>query len=74
MNADTESLILEHLRAIRSSQDDHSASLRELTDRAGRLERLTADLHTDFASISVRMDRLTSRVERIEQRLELEPA
>jgi hypothetical protein len=36
-----------------------------------RLERLTADLHVDFAAQSIRMDHINDRLTRIETRLGL---
>jgi hypothetical protein len=44
---------------------------REVVQRLGRLERLTADLHTDWTSQSVRMDNLGERLARIETRIGL---
>ena len=45
--------------------------LGEVIERLGRLERLTADLHGDFAGQSVRIDSLDTRLERVERRLDL---
>ena len=61
---DTENLILEHLRAIRATQDRHSEDLREIKQRLGMLE-------SQYASLSNRLDRMDERVGRIEQRLGL---
>ncbi len=74
MNAETEHLVLEHLKAIRSTLDDHGRQFVELTNRMGRVEREIANLHTDFASLSVRLDGQNPCLERIEKRLELAPA
>lgn len=60
----TDSLILEHLRAIRETQDRHTEDLREIKQRLGFLEN-------QYASISTRLDRMDDRVGRIEKRLEL---
>jgi archaellum component FlaC len=60
----TENIILEHLRAIRATQDRHSEDLREIKGRLGILEQ-------QYASISTRLDRLDERVNRIEKRLDL---
>ena len=64
-------LILSMLRAIRGEQAAQREKLDEIIVRLGRLEREVAGLHTDFASLSVRLDNLDRRVGRIEQRLEL---
>jgi hypothetical protein len=61
---DTENIVLEHLRAIRATQDRHTEDLREIKGRLGILEQ-------QYASVSVRLDRLDERVGRIEQRLNL---
>ncbi len=45
--------------------------LDELTGRAGRMERMMADLHVQMAEHSIRMDRIGSDVERIKRRLDL---
>jgi predicted nucleic acid-binding Zn-ribbon protein len=59
-----DSLILEHLRAIRATQDRQSEDLREIKERLGILE-------SQYASLSNRLDRLDERVSRIEKRLDL---
>jgi predicted nucleic acid-binding Zn-ribbon protein len=56
--------ILEHLRAIRATQDRHSEDLREIKGRLGILE-------SQYASLSNRLDRMDERVARIEKRLDL---
>jgi len=77
--ADTpENIVLEHLRTIRSELAAVRDDLREL--RARQVETHTAvlalrrdqvnDAETG-ATLAVRVDRLTDRMERIEQRLEM---
>ncbi|HVL20571.1 MAG TPA: hypothetical protein VM422_06250 [Amaricoccus sp.] len=61
---DTDNIILEHLRAIRATQDRHSEDLREIKTRLGFLE-------AQYASLSNRLDRMDERVGRIERRLDL---
>lgn len=56
---DTENRILEHLRAIRATQDRHSDELREIKQRLGMLE-------SQYASLSNRLDRMDERVGLIE--------
>jgi len=61
---DTENLIIEHLRAIRATQDRHSEDLREIKQRLGMPD-------SRYASLSNRLDRMDERVGRIETRLGL---
>lgn len=60
----TENLVLEHLRAIRSSVERLTDDMQEVKQRLGILEH-------QYASISTRLDRLDDRVLRIEKRLDL---
>jgi archaellum component FlaC len=64
MSPSTESLVLEHLRAIRATQDKHSEDLREIKGRLGIIE-------IQYANLSNRLDRMDERVSRIEMRLGL---
>ena len=57
-------IVLEHLRAIRSTQDKHSEDLREIKSRIGILE-------AQYASVSNRID---DRLARVEKRLDLTDA
>ena len=59
-----ENIVLEHLRAIRTTQDRHSDDLREIKGRLGILEQ-------QYASVSNRLDRVDDRISRIEKRPEL---
>lgn len=59
-----ENLVLENLRAIRSTLDRHSDELREIKGRIGILEQ-------QYASLSTRIDRMDDRLARIEKRLDL---
>ena len=61
---DTDNVVLEHLRAIRATQDRHTEMLLELKGRVGLLEQ-------QFANISNRVDRMDDRLTRIEKRLDL---
>jgi hypothetical protein len=61
---ETESLVLEHLRHIRTAVDAMREDMREMKGRMGILEN-------QYANLSARIDRLDARVERIERRLEL---
>ena len=64
MSPATENLVLEHLRAIRSSVDRLSDDMQEVKGRLGMLE-------TQYASISNRLDRMDDRLLRVEKRLGL---
>ena len=65
--ADTDNIVLEHLRHIRSAVDGLRDDMREVKGRLGILE-------SQYANLSNRLDRLDGRVERIEQRLSLAEA
>jgi predicted nucleic acid-binding Zn-ribbon protein len=60
----TDNIILEHLRAIRSTVDGLAADMREVKSRLGILEQ-------QYASLSNRLDRMDERIGRIEKRLQL---
>ena len=60
----TDNLVLEHLRAIRSTVERLSEDMQEVKGRLGILEQ-------QYAIISNRFDRLDDRVLRIEKRLDL---
>jgi hypothetical protein len=64
MMTETESIVLEHLRHIRTAVDSLRDDMHEVKGRLGTLE-------SQYASISNRVDRLDGRVERIERRLNL---
>jgi septal ring factor EnvC (AmiA/AmiB activator) len=73
-----ENLLLEHLKAIRADVALIKSDLKEQTHRLGRLEVSMSGLRRDMAFVdgtaaeqSVRMDRMSDRIERIERRLEL---
>ncbi|MBN6739483.1 hypothetical protein JKG47_02830 [Acidithiobacillus sp. MC6.1] len=74
----TENLMLEHLKRFQAGQDRIEKKLDEVVSRLGNLEMSVAGIRRDLAHLeendaimSVRMDRLNERVERIERRLEL---
>ncbi|MGN6156533.1 MAG: hypothetical protein ACTHNL_00395 [Devosia sp.] len=64
---ETDNIVLEHLRAIRSTADRISEDMQEVKSRLGILEH-------QYASLSTRIDRLDERVFRIEKRLNLADA
>jgi predicted nucleic acid-binding Zn-ribbon protein len=65
--AEIDNIVLEHLRHIRSAVDGLRDDMREVKGRLGILE-------SQYANLSNRLDRMDSRVERIEQRLSLADA
>jgi predicted nucleic acid-binding Zn-ribbon protein len=64
---EVENLILDHLPHMRSALDALRDDMREVKTRLGILGN-------QYASMSVRLDRLDARVERIERRLDLAEA
>ena len=78
MTDNTENLMLEHLKRFQAVLDRVERKLDDLTRRAGNLEMSVAGVRRDLAhleendaAMSIRMDYLNERVERIERRLEL---
>ena len=78
MTEPNENLILEHLKRFQAGQDRIERKLEEVITRIGHLEIGLAGLRRDFAhadenaaGMSVRMDRMSERIQRIEKRLEL---
>lgn len=78
MSDTTDNLILEHLKRFQAGQDRIERKLEEIVNRIGHLEVGLAGLRRDFAhadeaaaAMSVRLDRMNDRIERVERRLEL---
>lgn len=76
--SNVESLVLEHLRAIRATQGDHTERFARLESRLNSLELTVAGMRRDLSHMygdiveqHARMDQLAARVERLEHRLEL---
>jgi predicted nucleic acid-binding Zn-ribbon protein len=65
--AETDNIVLEHLRHIRSAVDGLRDDMREVKGRLGILE-------SQYANLSNRLDRVDGRIERIERRLNLADA
>ncbi len=68
---ETENLILEHLRAIRASQDRHGEDLQDIKHRMTSLESKVAILAGDMANLTHRLDLVDTRGQRIGHRLDL---
>ena len=66
--ANSDNVVLEHLRHIRSAVDGLRDDMREVKGRLGILESQYAN------QCPSRLDRVDSRIERIEQRLNLAEA
>ena len=65
------SVTLEHLRAIRAKQDEHSDRLSNIEVQLSAMGQQLAGLTTAVYSGKSELDSLKRRVERIERRLEL---
>jgi chromosome segregation ATPase len=81
MTADIEGLVLEHLRHIRARVDQIAEDVGEVKHRLSSLEfaasRIRADIahgEENSARQQAALDRLSERVARIEQRLDLNEA
>jgi hypothetical protein len=61
--AETDNLVLEHLRAIRTDLGEVGEDLREVKRRLTSLEVSVANLHGDFAGQSGRIDRVENRLD-----------
>jgi septal ring factor EnvC (AmiA/AmiB activator) len=71
MTEEPHSLILEHLRAIRSSQERVEHDIKDLKFRVGQVEHTLAQHGTLLAHYSTRLDRVDARLDQIEKRLGL---
>jgi hypothetical protein len=69
--AEPDNLVLEHLRALRSDVATIREDVREVKSRITNLEHSVAGIYFDIADLNGRHDRILSRIERIERRLEL---
>lgn len=71
MSAEIDSLVLEHLRAIRATQAEHSERLDRMDLRLSVIEQTIGSLYALSASDRDTLQSVIKRVERIERRLEL---
>ena len=71
MTADTENLVLEHLRAIRATLGEQSNELAGIRLEISAMGQQLAGLTAAVYSGKSELDSLKRRVERIERRLEL---
>lgn len=73
MTDQTENIVLQHLRAIRTDIAKLGDKIDGLTQRVGSMERQVAIVHDDMAGIQMRLDKHDARLDRIERRLDLIP-
>ena len=71
MAAETDNLVLEHLRPIRKAVDTVQLDIIDMKARMSGIEATLGHLMTQGAVTSGRLDRLEERVGRIERRLDL---
>lgn len=71
MSNETESLVLEHLRAMRSSLQRLELDVADIKTRVSATERHLGEQQLQLAAINTRLDHLDERVSRIEKRLDL---
>jgi polyhydroxyalkanoate synthesis regulator phasin len=74
MTAELESLVLEHLRAIRATQSEHSERLARIEVQMSAMGQQLGALTTAVYAGKSDIDDLRRRVERIEKRLTLTDA
>ena len=71
MTEETENLVLELLRKVRTSQERTEQDLADMKARMSAVEHLLGQHQMQFASLNARLDRVDERLGRIERRLEL---
>lgn len=71
MTEQTENLVLEHLRSIRTDISDLKSNTRDIKARLASIESYIATLHADSTRGALSLDDLQRRIERIETRLDL---
>lgn len=74
MAKEPDSLVLEHLRAIRETQDRHTQAFTDVQLRLSAIENHMVGFQFSEVRQNSELDRLRARLERIEQRLELADA
>jgi hypothetical protein len=74
MTDGTDSLVLEHLRRIRASQERMELDMADVKSRVSSLEQVTGQMLTILGALGQRMDRFEERLSRIERRLDLAEA
>lgn len=72
MTAEIESLVLEHLRAIRAKQSEHDERLTQIELQLSAMGQQLGALTTAVYGGKSELDSVKRRVERLERRLELQ--
>jgi archaellum component FlaC len=68
---ETSNLVLEHLRHIRAVVDETNEDVKRLMLRTGVIQQHFASFRVSEAGQNLEIDRIKSRLDRIERRLEL---
>ena len=71
MTEDIQFLMLEHLKALRAGQVEIRLELMDIKSRLTSLEVHMGEMQAQYATQSLRIDRIEERLGRIERRLEL---
>lgn len=71
MTDQPDNLVLSLLRDMRAGQQRMEGKLDELVRRVSSVETNLAQVHVDLAAHAARMDRMDSRLDRIEKQLNL---
>ena len=71
MTEDTENMVLELLRRMRSSQERMELDMQDIKSRMTGLEITAGQISNQLGAQSLRLDRLEERISRIERRLDL---
>jgi archaellum component FlaC len=71
MTTETENMVLEMLPRIRGSQERMELDVQDIKTRMTNIEISVGQFTSQFASQSLRLDRIDERVSRIERRLDL---
>jgi hypothetical protein len=71
MTSETEDLVLEMLRRIRSSQERMELDIADLKGRVSVIEQVQGQILSLLGGLGQRMDRYEERLSRIERRLDL---
>ncbi len=71
MSSETETLVLEMLRRIRSSQERMELDIGDLKSRVSLIEQMQGQMLALLGGLGQRMDRFEERMARIERRLDL---
>ena len=69
--AETNNLVLEHLRHLRGQIDRIETKLDDAILRLGHIEHAVAQHSVQFAEMNSRFDRIETRITRIDTRLDL---